>query len=87
MATRRADGLFYFSGKNTPCYLGKGETVSKNTEKKEAILTSTQKIQVETQRKMNRLVPWNWGKGDTGNTLVNSLGEGYYANQDKKNNC
>ncbi len=87
VATRRADGLFYFAGKNTPCYLGKGETVSKNVEKKESILTSTQKVKIETRWRINKLLPWNWGKEDMSNTLVNSLGEWYYANQDKKNNC
>ncbi|MFA6080525.1 MAG: hypothetical protein WC753_03555 [Candidatus Gracilibacteria bacterium] len=87
LAFKKSDGLYYFSGKNTPCYLGKGETVSKNTEKKEAIPASAKRVQVETQGKINKLLPWNWGKGDIRDTLLSSLGDGYYANQDKKNNC
>jgi hypothetical protein len=55
VATRRSDGLFYFVGKNVPCYLDKDETISKDIETK-----TTQEVQTQTQSKLNKLLPWNW---------------------------
>lgn len=54
VAIRGENGLFYFSGKNTPCYLDKGETVSKNLDVKESKVRA---VQSKVWRRVDSLLP------------------------------